>query len=184
MTTVFIAGSINIKHLHEKVKERIATIAESGFNVVVGDAAGADTSIQQYLQSLGHIKITVYSSGPPRNNTGSWPVQVAQTDHAPGTKAFFTAKDKLMAAVADFGLMIWDAQSTGTLNNVLELLARGKKTVVFVNKSQTFKTVATVEQLTALVDCMSDGAKRKAEEKIHLGDRINALQHRQSQMFV
>ncbi len=53
MTTVFIAGSINIKNLDPKVKERINNIVASDFEVVVGDAGGADTSIQEYLLSLG-----------------------------------------------------------------------------------------------------------------------------------
>jgi len=43
-----------------------------------------------------------------------------------------------MADVADYGLMIWDAKSTGTLSNVIELLKRKKKAVVFVNKEKTF----------------------------------------------
>lgn len=47
MTTVFIAGSINIKNLDPKVKERINNIVASDFEVVVGDAGGADTSIQE-----------------------------------------------------------------------------------------------------------------------------------------
>ena len=46
MTTVFIAGSIKIKHLDRKFRERIDKIIASGFDVVVGDADGADTAIQ------------------------------------------------------------------------------------------------------------------------------------------
>ena len=46
---VFIAGSIKIKHLDRKFKERIDKIIASGFDVVVGDADGADTAIQTTL---------------------------------------------------------------------------------------------------------------------------------------
>ncbi len=49
MTTVFIAGSIKIKHLDRKFKERIDKIIASGIDLVVGDADGADTAIQTYL---------------------------------------------------------------------------------------------------------------------------------------
>ena len=67
-TTVFLAGSMNIKHLDAKVKERIDNIVSQGFEVVVGDADGADTSIQSYLFNLGDAKITVFCSGSsPRN---------------------------------------------------------------------------------------------------------------------
>lgn len=176
---------MNIKHLDIKVKERIDNIVASEFDVVVGDADGADTSIQQYLFSLGHSKTTVYCSGSrPRNNVGNWPIRIVETKHSEGSRAFFTAKDLIMAQVADFGLMVWDTKSTGTLSNVIELLTRKKKSVVFVNKEKTFKTVGSVEQLEALVGCMSDHAKRKADEKIKLFDRITNLKHEQAALFV
>lgn len=184
MTTVFIAGSIGIKHLDPKVKLRIDNVVSSGFDVVVGDADGADTSIQQYLFDQGSARTTVFCAGiPPRNNVGNWPVRVVESKHTIGTRAFFTAKDLKMAEVADFGLMIWDTKSTGTLSNVIELLSRGKKSLVFVNKEKEFAAIASVEQLEVLVGCMSDHALRKAEEKIRLTQRIEALKYVQTKMF-
>ena len=47
MTTVFIAGSIAIKRLHDKMRQRIDKAVTGGLSVVVGDADGADTAIQQ-----------------------------------------------------------------------------------------------------------------------------------------
>lgn len=183
-TKVFIAGSMSIKHLDPKVKERIANIVSQQFEVVVGDADGSDASIQLHLIDLGNSKTTVFCSGQrPRNNVGGWPVQMVETKYAQGSRAFFMAKDLQMAEIADFGLMIWDAKSTGTLSNVIELLARKKKSVVFVNKAKMFKNVGTVEQLEELLSFMSDHAKRKANEKIRLSERIEALKHEQTQMF-
>lgn len=184
MTTVFIAGSMNIKHLDVKVKDRIANIVASGFDVVVGDADGADTSIQQHLLDLGHKNTTVYCSGDsPRNNVGTWPVRMVTTKYAPGTRAFFTAKDLEMAAAADVGLMVWDAKSTGTLSNIIELLAHKKKSVVFVNKEKAFRTISVVEQLDELTNCMSEHARQKADEKIGLFSRIETLKHEQPELF-
>ena len=102
MTTVFIAGSIKIKHLDRKFKERIDKIIASGFDVVVGDADGADTAIQTYLFEQGSSHTTVYCSGPrPRNNVGRWPIHSVTSDLAPGSRAYFTAKDLAMAEAAD-----------------------------------------------------------------------------------
>ena len=183
-TKVFIAGSMNIKQLDAKVKERIDNIVAQDFEVVVGDADGVDTSIQQYLVNHGMTKAVVFCSGEQaRNNVGHWPVQCVDTNHSQGTRAFFTAKDVRMADVADIGLMIWDTKSTGTLNNVIELLTRKKKSVVFVNKERTFKNIGSVEQLEELLAYMSEHAKRKADEKIRLFSRIEALKHDQIQMF-
>src|SRR5206468_1875838 len=134
MTTVFIAGSIAIKKLHPLFRERLVNIVQSEFDIVLGDADGADSSIQQALFDLKAKRVTVYCAGPkPRNNIGGWPVENITSDAEPGTRAFFTAKDMRMASVADYGLMIWDTKSTGTLSNVLELLRLGRKSVVFVN---------------------------------------------------
>ena len=69
MTTVFIAGSISISRLHAKVQERIHKIVSSNFNVVVGDADGADSSIQECLRNYQAKNVTVYCTGEiPRNN--------------------------------------------------------------------------------------------------------------------
>lgn len=185
MTKVFIAGSITIKHLDSKVKERIDKIvAADELSVLIGDADGADSAIQSHLFNAGMHRATVFCSGSaPRNNVGDWPVHVVTTNYAEGSRAFFTAKDLRMAELADLGLMIWDAKSTGTLSNVLELLARKKKSVVFVNKDKIFKNVGTVAQLEELVGCMSEHAKQKADEKIRLSSRIEALKHEQATMF-
>jgi hypothetical protein len=184
LTTVFIAGSMSIKHLHPLVLERLSNIVSGSMNVVVGDADGADTSIQIYLADSGHTNTTVYCTGEPRNNVGNWHVNVVESAHAKGSRAYFTAKDVAMAEHADVGLMIWDTKSTGTLSNVLELLARRKKSVVFANKVKQFVNVGTLDQFEAgLLPLMSEGALAKAEEKLGLEQRIRKLRHSQSEMF-
>lgn len=181
-TKVFIAGSMNIKNLDSEVKKRIDNIIEQNFEVVVGDADGADTSVQWHLLNHGGSRATVFCSGPiPRNNVGDWPVESVESRHAEGSRAFFTAKDLRMAEVADYGLMIWDAKSTGTLSNVIELLSRNKKSVVFVNKAKAFRNVGTVEQLEELLGFMSEHAKKKADEKIGLLSRIESLKSEKAQ---
>ena len=184
MTTVFIAGSIKIKRLDRKFKDRIDKIIASCFDVIVGDADGADTAIQTYLFEQGGSNITVYCSGSRvRNNVGNWPIRSVTTDFAPGTRAYFTAKDLVMAEAADYGLMLWDAASTGTLGNVIELLSRKRKSAVFVNKSREFMSVGDVAQLQALVGRMSLHARHKADEKLNLTKKIEALSHEQLHMF-
>lgn len=180
MTTVFIAGSISISRLHEKVADRINKIVSSDFNVVVGDADGADTSIQECLQRYQAQKVTVYCTGDsPRNNVAEWPVHRVVSKAKAGTRAYFTAKDLEMARHSDYGLMVWDCKSTGTLSNVIELLREKKKSVVFVNKNKDFVTVSDQSGLERLVAFMSDHARAKAEEKISLTARIANIAHEQ-----
>ncbi|MCX6591295.1 MAG: hypothetical protein NTZ56_07200 [Acidobacteria bacterium] len=184
MTTVFVAGSINIKHLDRKVKERMDNIIASSFAVVVGDADGADKAIQSYLAERGVRNALVYCSGEsPRNNLGHWPVRKVESLHRPGSRAFFTVKDVEMANDADYGLMIWDAKSTGTLSNVIEMLRRKKKSVVFVSSDKQFSTIGDVSQLEQLIGKMSEDARRKADEKIRLAEKIAELKSEQSLAF-
>ena len=180
MTTVFIAGSISISRLHEKVVDRINNIVSSDFNVVVGDADGADTSIQECLQRHRAGKVTVYCTGDsPRNNLAEWPVYRVVSKAKAGTRAYFTAKDLEMARDSDYGLMVWDCKSTGTLSNIIELLREKKKSVVFVNKSRNFVTISDKDGLERLVAFMSDHARAKAEEKIGLAAKIASIVHEQ-----
>ena len=49
MTKVFIAGSRQIARLPAEVKNRIDTMVDKGFQILVGDANGADKAVQRYL---------------------------------------------------------------------------------------------------------------------------------------
>lgn len=180
MTTVFIAGSISISHIHDKMKKRIEKIVESNLDVVVGDAKGADTSIQRVLFEKGAANVTVYCSGAqPRNNIADWPVRKVFSEADPGSRAYFTAKDIEMAKISDVGLMVWDCKSTGTLSNVIELLKEDKKSVVFVNKHKDFVTVADVSGLENLLTFMSDHARVKAQKKIGLSMKVAGISRTQ-----
>ena len=181
---VFIAGSIKIKKLDERVKAKIDTILDQNLRIAVGDADGVDSSVQSYLVERQATNVVVYCSGPkPRNNLGDWGVTPVKADAAPGTRAFFTAKDIAMADEADYGLMIWDSRSVGTLKNVIELIARGKKAYVFVNKDKAFRAIGEISQFEALLEFMSPDAREDAERKIGIPRRLAELGPQQLGMF-
>lgn len=183
MATVFIAGSITIKQLDFLVQERIMNIIHMGHEVIVGDADGVDTSIQQFLLSEAYQRVTVFCTGEsPRNNVGNWKVQAVTTYHKPGSRAFFTAKDLALADAADTGFMIWDTKSTGTLSNVIELLSRKKYSWVFVNKDKEFHAVKKADDLETLLACMPQSARLKADTKIGLTEKLAFLHSRELQM--
>ncbi|CAD7736259.1 hypothetical protein LMG31886_23900 [Xanthomonas hydrangeae] len=85
-----------------------------------------------------------------------------------------------MAQIADFGLMIWDSKSTGTLSNVIELTGRGKKSLVYINKTKEFCSVGSASHIDKLVRVMPDTSREKAESKINLSRKIEQLKHAQS----
>ncbi|WP_421280869.1 hypothetical protein [Aeromonas taiwanensis] len=184
MHNIFISGSMGIKHINQDVLHRIDNIVNSGFKVLVGDADGVDASIQSYLVSKNAKSVLVYCTGDqPRNNIGNWNIQNIQTNYSPGSRAYFTAKDLAMADDCDYGLMIWDAKSTGTLSNTIELLNRHKSSLVFVNKEKDFIKVKTVKDLEFLISHMSESALSKADKKIGLYTSIQKLKNEQGSLF-
>jgi probable addiction module antidote protein len=146
MNRVFIGGSRHVSRLPAQVKQRLENVISSGHHVLVGDANGADKAVQKYLVDASYGSVTVFCSGKTaRNNLGQWPThKVALSENIKGFQ-FYAAKDREMAREADFGLMIWDGKSTGTILNVLRLVRGGKKAVLLNvpdRQATTFKTSA------------------------------------------
>lgn len=184
MHTIFISGSMHIKNIDNLVIARINNIIGSGYNIIIGDADGVDSSIQEYLHAKGVKSVTVYCTGESaRNNIGNWILNRIQTDEKPNTRAYFTAKDISMAKDCDFGLMIWDSKSTGTLSNILELLSLNKNSLVFVNKIKKFFEISSIESFDELLAAMSQSAFVKAEKKINFKMKINKIKNKQLNLF-
>lgn len=131
MSTIFIGGSRHVSHLSSQARERISNVMNNNHDVVVGDANGADKAVQKFLHEADYRKVTVYCSGPrPRNNLGQWNLHAVTPPKAAKGFQFYAAKDREMATAADFGLMIWDGKSPGTVLNVLRLIRAGKAAVL------------------------------------------------------
>jgi len=166
-----------LKRLPTAFVERLDSLIDSGLDVLVGDANGTDKAVQQELLDRGATAVTVFCAGfRPRNNLGDWPTKEIHSDAPAGTREFYTAKDLAMASTADFGLMLWDAKSTGTLSNVIELTKVGKISVVYVAPDHAFTVVRDMDGLKKLIGVMSDGALEDAERKISLSVKVGDLQ--------
>lgn len=125
---VFISGSINISKLPDSAIKKIDNIICKDFTVLVGDAKGVDMQVQKYLLKKRYDNVIVYFAGTGiRNNVGKW--KVKEVNNADGKKGreLYTLKDIAMAEDADYGLMIWDGLSPGTLNNIKEMKNRNKR---------------------------------------------------------
>jgi hypothetical protein len=184
MTKVFVSGSIKIKNLDGKVLERLKNIVESKYCVIVGDADGVDSSVQEFLKEQHADSVVVYCSGEkPRNNIGSWTTKSISAAGKPGTREYFTAKDKVMAEDCDYGFMVWDASSTGTLSNALELISRRKAALVYINKAKQFIKVKDARDIEGLLRFMSDAALKKADKRISLLRKVESMKFTHDDLF-
>ena len=57
-----------------------------------------------------------------------------------------------MSEAADYGLMLWDGRSRGTLTNIVHLVREGKPVVVYVAPEGSFYTLRQCSQLAELVN--------------------------------
>jgi hypothetical protein len=60
MATVFVAGSRQISRLPAEVRSRLVTMIEKGFQILVGDANGADKAVQRYLADRSYPHVLVH----------------------------------------------------------------------------------------------------------------------------
>ncbi len=141
MTTIFLSGSRRINRLDNRVRSRIQNMVDQNLHIVVGDANGADKALQEYLATQKYRNVLIFCSGQNcRNNMGSWSVVHVAADPGLKGRAFYTQKDIAMALKADYGFVLWDGKSTGSMNNVFQLAKNGKKTVVYLSPEKRFLT--------------------------------------------
>lgn len=105
---VFISGKVKYdKPLDDSLKKEIDKIIEKSSKILIGDAPGADTRVQDYLNSKGYSNVVVYTTDPKaRNNVGNWKVEKIGSDGYSDEKSIRQQKDIAMTNVATRGLAI------------------------------------------------------------------------------
>lgn len=169
MTKVFIAGSRHLSRLNTDVKRRIDAIVEKGFTVLVGDANGADKAVQRYLADKHYRDVIVHCmEGNCRNNVGSWPAR--EVAAPPGSRgfAYYSTKDRVMVDDADYALMLWDGESKGTLNSVVNMVRQDKPAVVYLAPKKTFQNVRSPDDLNLLLSNCDTASVRRFERELGL----------------
>ncbi len=145
---IFIAGPRLISELDENINKKLNSICEKGYDVLVGDADGIDSSIQKFLNDMKYKNVTVFASrGIARNNYGDWKIEnVVVAENVAGFD-FYATKDLEMAKSADIGFMIWNGKSKGTFNNMINLLNLGKEVILYYAPNQKFYQFKTMKDL-------------------------------------
>lgn len=155
---IFIAGARSVKILNDTVKNRLLSIYRTKGSVLVGDCYGVDAAVQKFFVDLHYSDVTVFASnGKARYNIGNWKVENVHVSNTMKGFDFYAQKDAVMADQADYGFMIWDGRSKGTLNNMLNLVLRGKKVLVYLSACDKMYVVGSQADLENLLKiCPSD----------------------------
>ena len=177
MKKVFIGGSRRLSRLNQDVKRRASKMIDERLFVLVGDANGTDKAIQRFFVERAYSNVTVFFSGSAcRNNLGNWPTRSVRVDGEKRDFRYYAAKDLAMSEEADYGLMIWDGESQGTVNNILNLLEHGKKVVVYLSPKKEFLTFRSLSDATELLRLMDPATAKALDRKIGVRKRITAPQ--------
>lgn len=132
MKSIFIAGPRAIKKLDPKVTKKLNDIKEGNNKVHVGDANGVDKLIQSFYSNNKYNNVEVFANkGKERNNLGNCPINNVKVDRKLKGFKYYTQKDKTMAKEFDYGFMIWNGESRGTLNNTMNLRAEEKEILLY-----------------------------------------------------
>jgi len=171
-TTVFIGGSRSVSRLTREVKQRLDNIIAKGLTVLIGDANGADKAVQRHLADQQHARVVVFCmAGECRNNVGNWPTRSVVAPAGARGFAYYSTKDRAMGTEADYGLMLWDGSSRGTLTNVVDLVRQGKPVVVYVAPAKSFTTLRDPRELSEWLRKLDPGILPKVERNLHVATR-------------
>jgi hypothetical protein len=168
-TKVFIAGSRRLSRLSREVMRRIDNVVDKGFTVVVGDANGMDKAVQRYLDKRRYENVLVFCmEGICRNNIGHWPTRnIKAAEPARRDFSYFSTKDRVMAEEADYGLMLWDGRSRGTLTSIVDFVRRGKPVLVYLAPRKSFHTLRRPDQLTQMLVRFDPAALHRIGRDLH-----------------
>jgi hypothetical protein len=148
---IFIGGSIGISKLNATIRKRLDDFIQRGDTILIGDANGADKAVQTYLAHKHYTNVTVFCMEECRNNIGQWPTRNVEPPSKKKDSKYYAAKDRVMFQEAKCGMMLWDAKSKGTLQNMLNLVGAGKRTLVYFQPAKEFQVLASQQDLQTLL---------------------------------
>lgn len=173
MSKVFFGGSRGLGRLNSAIRTRLRNLIANGHTVLVGDANGVDKAIQSFFAEEGYRNVIVFCmDGDCRNNVGNWPIEVVDSNRKKKDFAHFAMKDAKMSLEADYGFMIWDGESKGTLNNALNLLQQGKAVLLYRSPSREFIQVRSIEELQPVLAKCPPEVVEYLNKRIKLEKRV------------
>ena len=176
---IFIAGPRAIKSLDKNIINKIDNICKKNYEIIVGDADGIDSSVQEYLSQRKYKNVKLYASnGIARNNYGNWRVENVEVDSNIKGFDFYAQKDLQMVKDADIGFMIWNGKSKATFNNMVNLLNMKKEVILYYIIDKKFYKISNEKELSKFLSAnvkldnkllkVLDNAKKSKFEQVCL----------------
>ncbi len=147
--SVFISGSSKTtdpnseyyrKNLPSEVTNKLDDYIKNNNNIIVGDAPGIDTQVQEYLNNKNYKNVSIYTTNkkPRYIANKKWTVHVIDTYGLdPNSKEGLVMKDIAItnAAKKGFAVILENGGAGATRNNVKRLIDQNKNVKVFMLKA-------------------------------------------------
>jgi len=177
MIKVFIGGSRKLGRLNDHIRQRLDNIVQKKYTILVGDANGIDKAVQNYMSNKSYNNVLVYHVGNRyRNNIGRWETRQVEEPGKVKDFTYYATKDLQMIKDTDYGLMIWDLESKGTLNNIINLLRLNKTVVVYVSKLKEFYNLSSIEDLEKFLNRFEDNSLKQLAKTLGLDKECSRKQ--------
>jgi hypothetical protein len=138
-----IGGSRAVSKRNEAIRDRLDEFIRRGEAILIGDANGADKAAQQHFADRQYPNVQVFCRENCRNNISSWPIRNITPPNNRKDFTYYAAKDLVMSRDAGCGVIFWDGKSKGTLQNMLNLMAAGRKHSCTSLRQKTFTSSRT-----------------------------------------
>jgi hypothetical protein len=139
MSSVFISGSIAIKNIPNSVEHSIDRIINKNIKILVGDADGVDTMVQNYCKKRNYYNVIVYSISNPRYKVSGFENKsISVVTNSKKERERQQEKDSAMTIDSDYSLAIWDGKSKGSYQNILRAIKKNKKIKVFLSPESKY----------------------------------------------
>lgn len=147
--SVFVSGSSKTtdpnseyyrKNLPSEITNKLDDYIKNNNNIIVGDAPGIDTQVQEYLNNKNYKNVSVYTTNkkPRYIANKKWTVHIIDTYGLdPNSKEGLAMKDIAMtnAAKKGFAVILENGGAGATRNNVKRLIDQNKNVKVFMLKA-------------------------------------------------
>jgi hypothetical protein len=174
MSKVFFGGSRKLGRINLAIRTRLHNLISNRHTVLIGDANGVDKAVQSFFAGEDYQDVLVYCmDGDCRNNVGNWTIRAIDSGGRKKDFAYYAMKDAAMALEADYGFMVWDGESKGTLNNVLNMLQQGKSVLLYRSPSREFLEVRSADELRRVLANCPPEVREYLNKKIKLEKRTS-----------
>jgi hypothetical protein len=166
MASVFIGGSRAVSRLNDVIRDRLDDLIARRCTIFIGDASGADRAVQEHFAERAYEHVVVYCMDTCRNNVGGWETKRITRPGAQRNFAYYAAKDLAMTQDATCGVMLWDAKSKGTLNNIQNMIDLGKHILVYFAPEKAFHRLTSKRDLHELLQRCDRNVIADAQQQI------------------